>query len=245
MGPDLYKTPRLYVDAPLEKGAVCPLEAGQAHYLLNVMRLEDGAILRVFNGKDGEFAAKIEKTGKKQAHLRVESLIRAQDAPERRVVLYLSPLKKEKTAFLIEKSVELGVAALCPVVTENTQMAAYREEKIRSYIIEAAEQCERLDLPNLAAPAALADVLAERGPDAPLLACVERAEGAVPLAEALRAVDETADVLLFIGPEGGFTAQEKDRLADHPAVRPVSLGPRILRAETAALAALSLALLGR
>jgi 16S rRNA (uracil1498-N3)-methyltransferase len=223
---------RLHVEAPLREGAEIAATPGQAHYLAAVMRRGVGDALRLFNGIDGEFAARIATLKRDRANFAVEALLRPQ-APEPDIWLAFAPLKRDATDLVVQKATELGAAALLPVFTARTNTARLNEARLAAIAIEAAEQCERLTVPRLRPPVRLPELLASWPADRPLYACLERA-GAMPLHPA------TGPAALLIGPEGGFAPGEVDLLAKYGFVRPVSLGPRILRAETAAIAGLAL-----
>lgn len=229
-------TVRLHVDADLAHGAGVTLSPAQAHYLGSVMRRAPGDPVILFNGRDGEWAARLTEVSRKAARLAVETRLRPQ-TPEPDVWLLFAPPKGPRLDFLTEKATELGAALLRPVFTRRSVVTRVNEEKMRAHLVEAAEQCERLTVPVLAAPAplerALAGwpsgrrlfVLAEHGPSPPLAQALDRA-GPGPAG-------------LLAGPEGGWDKTELDALAGLPFAVAVGLGPRILRAETAALAALA------
>ena len=205
------------------------LQKEQSHYLKNVLRMSEGDRVRTFNGKDGEWLAALSFEGKKGI-LHPQKQLRPQ-LEEPGPWLFFSPLKKSRMEFLVEKAVELGVQKLTPVLTERTIVRTLNMEKIKSHIIEAAEQCERLTIPDLSPPIKLSrvfDVLGNKN----LYFFKERGEK-IPLFRG------QAECALLIGPEGGFSAQEIEGLEKSPQIKPVSLGSRILRAETASLAALS------
>ena len=230
--------PRLYVEAALTAGADVALEKGQAHYLANVLRLGTGAEVRLFNGRDGEWRAVIEAAGKRGAALRVEARIRPQETPPA-LDLAIAPLKKDAMDFLVAKAAEFGVTELRPVLTERTETRRVNLERVRAQLIEAAEQCERLDVPAVHEPQSLPEFLAGWPAECPLW-CGDETGGGRPFAAALldfRALAGAHGIL--IGPEGGFAPDELARLAGLAFVRRIDLGPRILRAETAALAALA------
>jgi len=232
---DTHKYPRLYLDADFVHGSNVELEAGQNHYLRNVLRKQEGDFLRVFNGRDGEWLARILKLGKKLGEAVLDICVR--DQPEagvrREVHLYFSPIKKQRMDMLVEKAVELGVSALHPVITHRTVSRKINEERIRAQIIEAAEQCERMDVAELYPALGFGEVLA--GIEAPLYACIERSDDALPIAKC----ELSGRVAFLIGPEGGFDEAEIMQLRACEKVVPISLGDTILRAETAAIACLS------
>lgn len=224
------KLPRLYVESGLSAGGIITLPQEQAHYLRNVLRIGAGGRVRLFNGQDGEWTATVETSGKKEVSLRPERKLKSQPPPAREVRLFFAPIKKARMDWLVEKAVELGATHLHPVLTRNTDVRAINEERVRAQIIEAAEQCERMDIPTLAPLQPLFTAIQRRE----ILACVERTD-----APPLRAIlPDSGPAALLIGPEGGFSAEEKEKLSSDPSVRVVSLGVRILRAETAALVAL-------
>jgi 16S rRNA (uracil1498-N3)-methyltransferase len=231
--PDIH-APRLFVAAPLAEGASVAGSPAQAHYLGTVLRLGPGAGLRLFNGRDGEFAATIAALRRDRLTLDVGPLTRPQ-APEPDIWLVFSPLKRDATDMVVQKATELGAAALLPVFCARTNTARINEARLAAIALEAAEQCERLTIPSLAPPRPLADLLGGWPRDRVLAAALER----IPALPSARDVDAGA---LLVGPEGGFTPGELDVMRATPFIRSVSLGPRILRAETAALAGLALLL---
>ncbi len=226
---------RLYLDKPLSRAASATADSGQAHYLRSVMRLGPGSTVHLFNGRDGEWTAEIELLERQACVLRVQER-RRKPAIEPDISLAFAPLRAAQIDFLVQKAVELGVTSLQPVTTERTQVTRVNTDRLRKNAVEAAEQCERLSVPTVAEPLPLRKFLASWPADQPLLAAVER-EPAAPLANALS--DIGPPLGLLIGPEGGFTQAELDALARQPNVTAVSLGPRILRAETAAVAGLA------
>ena len=232
----LEKLIRLFVTAPLAKGAVIELGQEQAHYLKNVMRLKEGDAVALFNGRDGEFGARIDSFVKRGAQLRVAEQLRGQHA-EPDLWLVFAPLKRARIDYLIEKATELGASALVPVITRHTNVERLNLERLRAHAIEAAEQSERLTVPHIDAPRALDDILASWDTARRIMLCDE--SGTAPPAS-VALVNQTAKKwAVLIGPEGGFAETELDALRKLPFVSPVSLGPRILRADTAALAGLA------
>ena len=223
--------PRLFVRTPLDEGATVELDTNQANYLGNVMRLGPGAELLVFDGRSGEWLARIADAGKKRMTLAVERRTRE---PETIPDLWLAfaPVKRAQTDWLVEKATELGVARLLPVMTQRTVAERVKLERLESIAIEAAEQCGRTRLPDIAEPLTLKQLLAAR--EERLLYFADEA-GGEPLADALH----PGPALILTGPEGGFTDEERAAIRAAPNAVAVSLGPRILRAETAALAALA------
>ena len=231
-----YTLTRLYIDAALTQGAAIELPADQARYLGMVLRKNAGDELRVFNGQDGEWRAQISAITKRAASLTVTEQLRAPaTCPD--IMLCFAPVRKHRTAFIAEKATELGVSTLQPVITARTQFPKLNLDKMRAQVIEAAEQTERLDIPAIRAPLKLAQLI-ESWDAARALIFADEAGGAQPAGKALAAVKGRAAIL--IGPEGGFTPQERELLLAQDFVTPVSLGPRILRADTAALALLTL-----
>ncbi len=228
---------RLYVEAALAAGALVDLPAPQAHYLTNVMRLKAGDAVCLFNGRDGEWRAVIHEAKRKACVVAVDSLLRAQRA-EPDLWLLFAPLKKARTDYLAEKATELGASLLWPVYTRRTVAERVNLDRLRANAIEAAEQSERLTLPDVREPAKLMEALQSWPTDRRLILCDESGT-AKPIAEALTATKPTDRFALLIGPEGGFAADELDALRKLPFVSPVGLGPRVLRADTAALAGLA------
>lgn len=233
---------RLFVEEPLAAGAVVGLDHARAHYLRSVLRLAPGAAVALFNGRDGAWTARLEGLGKGWASLTVESLLQAQQ-PEPDLWLCFAPIKRARLDFLAEKATELGASRLVPVMTRHTIVTRVNGERLAANAREAAEQCERLTVPAVAEPAKLEALLAGWPAERRLFLCAE-AGAARPIAEAL--LDEAGlaegaarPAAFLTGPEGGFSAAELDALAKLPFVVPVGLGPRILRADTAAIAALA------
>jgi 16S rRNA (uracil1498-N3)-methyltransferase len=236
MEPTLAKT-RLFIDAPLAEGTAAELSADQARYLGAVLRLGAGDPVAVFNARDGEWRARIEHLKKGKGTLVVEARWRA-PAAEPGPWLAFAPLKKTPMDFVAEKATELGVARLLPVLSANTAVGRVNVERLSANAREAAEQCGRLSVPVVDAPVDFGTLLASWPPRRRLLVMDETGEGP-PIAEVLTGVKAGQDLGVLVGPEGGFAASELDALADLPFVSRVGLGPRILRAETAALAALA------
>lgn len=221
---------RLFVDAPLHAGAAVDATPAQAHHLGPVMRRGPGDPVRLFNGRDGEWAARIEALRKGRAVLRVEGPLRPQ-APEPGPALVFAPLKRDATDLVAEKATELGAAALYPVLTERTVAGRVNLERLAAIAAAAAEQCERLTVPQVHPLRRLPDLLGAWPVERPLAAALERSDAPPVRAPAAG---------LLVGPEGGFTGAELDVLASRPFVVAISLGPRVLRAETAAIAGLAL-----
>jgi 16S rRNA (uracil1498-N3)-methyltransferase len=233
-----FRTPRLYVDAPLAAGAKVTLEASQVNYLRNVLRRKAGEAVLVFNGRDGEWRGTLAEAGKRNVLLVIEKLIRAQTAAPDLHYLF-APLKHARLDYMVQKAVELGVSRLQPVLTRHAQVARVNLDRMRANAVEAAEQCGILTLPEVAQPVTLDRMIAERDPGRMLVFCDEDAEVKDPIA-ALSALRPSEALAVLIGPEGGFAEDERAALVALPNVLRLALGPRILRADTAAVAALAL-----
>lgn len=232
-----YKMQRLYV--PDELAADGDLEASpqQSHYLLNVLRLAEGAEVLLFNGRDGEWSAAIASRTKKTARLRVLAPQRPQP-PQPDLVYCFAPLKQGRLDYLVQKAVEMGAGILQPVITQHTQVAKPGIERLRANVIEAAEQCGVLSIPQVREAEKFDRLLSGWDKERRLVFCDEDASTNNPL-PALRAITETK-LALLVGPEGGFSDDERRILRGLPFVTAIPLGPRILRADTAAVAALAL-----
>ena len=227
---------RLYVNAELAGGVPVELAAGQAHYLRNVLRCSTGDAVTLFNGADGEWSGRIATVSRGAASVDLVEQRRVQEScPD--LWLCFAPLKKSATDFVVGKATELGVSALQPVTTRHCDTARVNLDRLRTIAIEAAEQTERLDIPAVLGPVALTALLSDWPAGRVLLVAAESGASR-PIAEAIGDfVGRPAAIL--VGPEGGFAQSELDGLRDLSFVQPVGLGPRILRADTAALAALS------
>jgi 16S rRNA (uracil1498-N3)-methyltransferase len=224
--------PRLFVRTPLGDGVRIELDAGQANYLGNVLRLKEGGELLLFDGRSGEWLARIAEATKKRMTLDVERRTREQEAvPD--VWLAFAPVKRAQTDWLVEKSTELGAARLIPVMTNRTVAGRVRLERLEAIAIEAAEQCGRTSLPEIAEALPLSRFLGQRDQARTLYFADEG--GGERAAKAFK----RGPALILTGPEGGFTEAEREAIRAAPNAVAVSLGPRILRAETAALAALA------
>lgn len=224
--------PRLFVREALAEGLPVELDASQANYLGNVLRLGEGAQLLAFDGRSGEWLARIASTGKKRMTLVIERQVRsAETIPD--LWLAFAPVKRTQVDWLVEKATELGVAKLIPVVTQRTVVERVKLERLSAIAIEAAEQCGRTLLPDIAEPLTLGQFLERR--DAARTLYFADENGGEPAGRAFRAGPAT----ILTGPEGGFTEEERSMIRAAQNNVPVSLGPRILRAETAALAAVS------
>lgn len=225
---------RLYVDQPLAQGQAVALSQDQAHYLTGVMRLTEGAAILLFNGKDGEWRATLVQAGKRNAVAVCEAQTRPLHLPPD-VWLIFAPLKKARTDFIVEKAVELGAARILPVQTRHTNAERIRQDRLQAHAVEAAEQCGATFVPPVAELQPLDKCLARWPDDRRLYWCDETALG-----QPATLAPAQGPAAILIGPEGGFSAEESARLRSRPTVTPLSLGPRILRADTAAVAALTL-----
>ena len=233
-----FRQPRLFVDAALAAGETVALERSQSNYLGNVLRLSQGDTILVFNGRDGEWQASI--TGRKRSDsLKIVTQTRPQDClPD--LAYVFAPLKHARLDYVVQKAVEMGASSLQPVVTRFTQVARVNGERMRANVIEAAEQCGILSLATVSEPVALDRYLSQRHAQRLLVFCDEAADTSNPL-KALRSGLAALDGIdVLIGPEGGFAEEERDILLRQPRALRLSLGPRILRADTAAVAALAL-----
>lgn len=224
--------PRLYVTTPLGAGTHVELDAGQANYLGNVMRLKPGDQLLLFDGTSGEWLAEVAEAGRKRMALAVVEPTSPQESvPD--LWLAFAPVKKGRVDWLVEKAVELGVARLLPVVTQRTIVDKLNLERMRAHIVEAAEQCGRTALADIEEPVKLDRFLKVREPGRTLYFADE--SGGEPTASSFT----PGRALILTGPEGGFTPEEAAAIRAAPNAHAISLGPRILRAETAALAAVA------
>jgi 16S rRNA (uracil1498-N3)-methyltransferase len=235
-----FRSPRLFLDQPLQAGTVVPLDPAQAHYLVDVLRLAPEDSVLVFNGRDGEWQASLARASRKALTLTPHQQTRTQ-APPGDLHYLFAPLKRARLDYMVQKAVEMGASRLAPVLTRHTQAERVNLERMRANAIEAAEQCGILNLPEIIAPQPLAAAIGALGRDRLLVFCDEDAEGADPVAT-LKAgnVARGRPLAVVIGPEGGFAQDERKLLLGHPQVVRLALGPRILRADTAAVAALAL-----
>ncbi len=235
-----YPKIRLYVEHPLNKGATIPLELHQLHYLGDVMRMKDGETLALFNGKDGEWSGVFQRSGKKSAHVMLETQTRPyRDAPD--IWLAFSPVKGQATEYLVQKATELGASKLVPVLTDYGQIRKVNLERLRKNAIEAAEQTERVDVPEIAEPVELSTLLHTWPKERTLFYGDEQGSG-ISAAE-LRKDVLSPPLALLVGPEGGFSASEHYILGKTPFIRAISMGPRVLRADTACVVGLTLLML--
>ena len=230
---------RLFLDRTLAEGEAAVLDRDRTHYLKTVMRLSAGDAVAAFNGRDGEWLGRIESVDKRRVALRLERRLAAQPESGDFWLLF-APLKRGPGELLVAKAVELGATALVPVTTERTTASRVRTDRMRLLAIEAAEQCGRCDVPEIREAEALRALL-ERWPSGRRLMFCDESGGGRPIAEFLaeaRERDAAGPWAALIGPEGGFTEEERAALRSRPYVHAVDLGPRLLRAETAAIAAL-------
>lgn len=241
--------PRLHHAGSLSANMTAALSQEQAHYLRNVLRREAGAELRLFNAQDGEFSAKLVEVGKRGAAASVETQLRSpEDEPD--IELLLAPVKRAAMELIVQKGTELGVRSFKPVMTDRTNADRLRLDRLQAIALEAAEQCGRLSVPAIRAPAKLAETLLHWDHSRTLYFCDEagddpsiewggRAGRAAPMLQSVREAGARPSAIL-IGPEGGFAPEERNWLRVLPFVRPVTLGPRILRADTAAIVSIAL-----
>lgn len=226
---------RLFVDHPLGEEQSVPLNRDQAHYLFGVMRLRVGALVLLFNGQDGEWLARVAEAGKRGGELRVEAQTKPLQMPPDLWLLF-APIKKARTDFIVEKAAEMGAVRIMPVQTEFTNFDRFRQERLQAHAVEAAEQCGGTFVPEVTAMQKLDKVLADWPVGRKLMFCDEF--------EAGRSFALTGGIAeawaILIGPEGGFSERERTRLRGLDFTQSVSLGPRILRADTAVVAAMTL-----
>jgi 16S rRNA (uracil1498-N3)-methyltransferase len=232
-----FRAPRLFVDAALREGERIALERNQSNYLGNVLRLSAGEAILVFNGRDGEWHAAIDGR-KRPDSLVILTQTRGQDRlPD--IAYVFAPLKHARLDYMVQKAVEMGASMLQPVLTRHTQVSRVNSDRMRANVIEAAEQCGILSLAGVAEPVALERYLDTRETSRLLVFCDEASDVKDPV-EALRQMTAAAGIDIVIGPEGGFAEEERALLLRQPKTLRLSLGPRILRADTAGVAALAL-----
>jgi 16S rRNA (uracil1498-N3)-methyltransferase len=225
---------RLYVDHPLGAGQTVPLDRDQAHYLFGVMRQATGAEISLFNGRDGEWLARVAETGKRGGVLAVLTQTRLLQMPPDLWLLF-APIKKARTDFIVEKATEMGAARIVPVQTDFTNSDRIRQDRLQAHAVEAAEQCGGTFVPEVTEIKKLDRLLADWPADRQLMFCDEAEVGSgLALSDAL-----PGPWAILIGPEGGFSDRERARLTGLPFAHVISLGPRILRADTAAVAAMT------
>lgn len=225
---------RLYVDHPLAQGQTVNLSREQAHYLFGVMRCSEGVVLSLFNGRDGEWDAEVTQTGKRGGVLTCLAQTKPLQPPPDLWLLF-APIKKARTDFIVEKAAEMGAARICPIQTDYTNSDRIRQDRLQAHAVEAAEQCGGTVIPEVTELQKLSRLLDAWPEDRQLMFCDEALVGA---SEILAGVGPGSWAIL-IGPEGGFSEAERKRLRGLPFAHSVSLGPRILRADTAAVAALT------
>jgi 16S rRNA (uracil1498-N3)-methyltransferase len=238
-----FRTPRLFVDAALGEGVTVALEREALNYLINVLRLKSGDAVLLFNGRDGEWGARLELSGRKAAKLNVAERTREQIRSNDLHYLF-APLKHARLDYMAQKAVEMGASRLWPVLTRHTQAGRINLARLRANAIEAAEQCGILNIPEVAEPVKLDALVRDWIPERLLVFCDEDADVKDPVAALAGArgagLAGPLPVSVLVGPEGGFTEEERAALMRLPNVVRLALGPRILRADTAAVAALSL-----
>lgn len=228
---------RLYVDSDLGAGTRVSLSEDQAHYLLHVLRLKAGTALLVFNGRDGEWLAEISEVKKRAATLTIQDCLR-QQTPANDIDYLFAPLKRSRLDYMVQKAVEMGVSRLRPVTTHRTIAERINLDRMRANAIEAAEQCGVLNVPEVVEPERLDKAIESWGDGRTLIFCDESASSEPPL-NTLATLSH-GPLAVLIGPEGGFDGVERELLLSRPFVTPIWLGPRIMRADTAAVAALTL-----
>jgi 16S rRNA (uracil1498-N3)-methyltransferase len=234
-----FNAPRLFIDAPLQAGVRIALDRGQANYLLNVLRLKAGESVLIFNGQDGEWRAEVEVEGRKAAGLVCVELTREQGAaPD--IIYAFAPLKHARLDYMVQKAVEMGAGVLQPILTRRTQASRVNLERMRSNAVEAAEQCGILSIPEVREEENLERFLKGLENDRLVVFCDENAPVSNPVEALAKLGNKQAGLAVIVGPEGGFTDQERALVAAHERCVCVSLGPRILRADTAAVAALAI-----
>ncbi|QFT33793.1 Ribosomal RNA small subunit methyltransferase E [Labrenzia sp. THAF82] len=242
MGKYDFKMQRLFLRHILADGARIEADRGQANYLMNVLRLKDGDYVLVFNGSDGEWLAKISSNSRRDCALQL--MERTRDQTERNDLMYMfAPLKHARLDYMVQKAVEMGAGSLKPVMTQHTQASRVNLERMEANVIEAAEQCGVLSIPEVLAPQPLKDVLdvwSQAQPGRKLLFCDEGEGTDNPLMTLAQLKEAGPNPLaVLVGPEGGFSDEERQELRAMEFVVPIPLGPRILRADTAAVAALT------
>ena len=231
------RVPRLYCEQTLDAGSELSLSREASHYLVTVLRLGEGATVRLFNAIDGEWQCSLVQANRKAARITCDERLRAVKLPPDLDYLF-APLKSARLDYLTQKATEMGVRRLCPVITRYTVADKVNLERMRANSIEAAEQCNMVYVPDVAEPEKLAKLLVGWPDDRTLIFCDERAEAASPL-DALSQV-KPGPMAVLLGPEGGFSDEERDMILSVPNAVALSLGPRIMRADTAAVAVLAL-----
>ena len=232
-----FHTQRLFVEQPLIASNAVELDRAQSNYLLNVLRMKEGSEVLLFNGRDGEWLGKLEPTGRKSCQILPIRQLRQQPEPYDLVYLF-APLKLARLDYMVQKAVEMGAGILQPVLTQYTQVTKLKMDRISANALEAAEQCGILSIPQVKPLIKLTDLLADWDSSRTIIHCDEIDEG-ITTVETLDSV-KPGPLAILIGPEGGFSPQERELLLSRSFVTPISLGPRILRADTAAIAAMAL-----
>ncbi|WP_370231097.1 16S rRNA (uracil(1498)-N(3))-methyltransferase [Cognatishimia sp.] len=230
---------RLYVDHPLGAGQSVPLDRDQAHYLFGVMRLTVGSSVLLFNGRDGEWRADVASAGKRAGELVCSEMTKPLHMPPD-LWLVFAPIKKARTDFIVEKAAEMGAARIVPMQTEFTNSERVRQDRLQAHAVEAAEQCGGTFVPEVSDLQKFDRLLADWPADRRIMFCDEAEVGQATLDLASEGADSAGPWAIFIGPEGGFSDTERARLTSMKGTTTVSLGPRILRADTAAVAAMTL-----
>ncbi len=233
-----YPTIRLFVEFPLSQGATLSLEGDQAHYLIKVMRVKPDQPLQLFNGRDGEWLASVSSMAKKQVTLQLKKQLRGY-LPPPDVWLCFAPIKFGRIDYLAQKATELGVAVLQPVITERTQVARVNLERLCANAIEAAEQCERVEVPEVKESLPLEQILAD-WPQERILFYGDETGSGQPAGDVMNQINPPKQWAVLIGPEGGFSQKEIAMLQQQTFTTAVGLGPRVMRADTAAMALLTL-----
>ncbi len=228
---------RLFVQASLAAGNVIRCEPAQNHYLLTVLRLKPGAHVGIFNGRDGEWEGELQFGGRKSSSLRVVLKVKDQETGPDLVYLF-APIKRARLDYMVQKATEMGASVLQPVITEYTNVYHLKIDRMRLNAIEAAEQCNLLSIPEIRDPVRFEEVLNTWSSQRTLIYCDEQAALDCPLRQLEKV--KPGPLAILIGPEGGFSPSERALLQKQPFVVPISLGPRIMRADTAAVAALAL-----
>lgn len=231
-----FRTQRLFVDSPMSCDGQVELNAKQSNYLGNVLRMKSNDRVLVFNGTDGEWLAEISAIGKKSCMLNLLEKTRDQTPPYSLQYLF-APLKSGRLDYMIQKAVEMGAGRLRPVITQHTQNSRIKLERLTANAVEAAEQCGILNIPPIDPPEKLADLLNRWNQEIPIIYCDEHARQ--NSSDQMRSLGNKSSIAILIGPEGGFSRNEQEMLKSMDFVTPISLGPRILRADTAAVAAMA------
>ncbi len=230
---EAFKLPRLFTQEALQSETLIPLNPAQVHYLHNVMRRKEGDLIRLFDGQNGEWLGALQDLDKKVGTIALIKQLIQQPQQTKRLHLIFTPIKKHRQDWMIEKAVELGATDLHPIITQNTDVRKINTDRVSQQIFEAAEQCERFEIPTLHPLQKLERILTNPPENTVILACLERHKGAQSLAT------NDQDTAILIGPEGGFTTAEKTLIAQSCVA--ITLGNTILRCETAAIKALILA----